>query len=60
MRLVVDWGGGTATVEGLGGDDDLDALVAAATAALVHGRDVGAVPVETLMRVATTVAARLG
>ena len=60
VRLVVDWGGGTATVEGLDRDDDLDALVAAGTAALVHGRDVGAVPLGSLMRVATTMAARLG
>jgi HAD superfamily hydrolase (TIGR01450 family) len=60
VRLVVDWGGGTGTVEGLDRHDDIDALVAAATAALVHGRDVGDVPVETLTRVATTVAARLG
>ena len=60
VRLAVDWGGETATVEGLGGDDHVDALVAAATAALIHGRDVGAVPVETLVRVATALAAHLG
>ena len=60
VRLLVDWGSGTATVAGLGGDDNLDAVVAAATAALVHGRDLGDVHVETLTRVATTVAALLG
>jgi len=61
VRLAVDWDGETATVEGLlGGDDHVDALVAAATAALIQGRDDGAVPVETLVRVATVLAAHLG
>jgi HAD superfamily hydrolase (TIGR01450 family) len=59
-RLVVHWGDATVTVEGLDRDDDLDALVAAGTAALVHGRDVGAVPLETLTRVGSAVAAHLG
>lgn len=60
VRLTIDWDGDTATVDGLGGDADVDALVAAATAALIHGRDVGTVPVETLIRVATALAAHLG
>jgi HAD superfamily hydrolase (TIGR01450 family) len=59
-RLIVEWGDGTATLDGLDRDADLDALVAAGTAAMVHGRDVGAVPVETLTRLATMVAAHLG
>jgi hypothetical protein len=57
VNLSVDWHSGVLRVtEG----DDPDALVAATTAALVHGRDVAGASVDALVRLAETAAARLG
>jgi len=57
VRLAVDWEAGEVAVSG--GDDE-DALVAAATAALVHARDAEGRFEAELSRVAATVAGRLG
>lgn len=56
-RLSVDWASGDV---GITGGDDPDALVAATTAALVHGRDVGGASAEVLARVARAATGRLG
>ena len=58
VRLSVTWEHGDAVVHCFE-PDDADGLVAAATAALVHGRDVVGAPAEVLVRVATAVAERL-
>ncbi|MEP6649506.1 MAG: HAD-IIA family hydrolase [Lapillicoccus sp.] len=58
LRLSVDWLSGDVTIRG-SGHDDADALVAAATAALVHGRDGAGAAVEVLSRVAEAATARL-
>jgi glycerol 3-phosphatase-2 len=57
VRLSVDWERGGVALEGA---DDADAAVAAATAALVHGRDVLGASVEVLVRVAEAATGRLG
>ena len=57
VSLSVDWASGD--LDAIGGDD-LDALVAATTAALVHGRDVVGASVDVLARLAESAAARLG
>ena len=57
VRLSVDWSGGDLTV--VAGEDP-DDLVAAATAALVHGRDVEGAPVDVLVRIAEAATQRLG
>jgi HAD superfamily hydrolase (TIGR01450 family) len=57
VSLSVDWrGGGLRVTSG----DDPDALIAATTAALVHGRDAEGTSVDGLVRMAETAAARLG
>jgi hypothetical protein len=58
VRLSVTWEHGDAVVHCFE-PDDADGLVAAATAALVHGRDVVGAPAEVLVRVATAVAEHL-
>jgi len=57
VSLSVDWRSGDLRVTD---GDDPDALVAATTAALVHGRDVAGASVDVLVRLAETAAARLG
>jgi hypothetical protein len=57
VSLSVDWASGVLRVTD---GDDPDALVAATTAALVHGRDVAGASVDALVRLAETAAARLG
>ena len=57
VSLSVDWRSGDLRVTD---GDDPDALVAATTAALVHGRDVAGASVDALVRLAETAAARLG
>jgi hypothetical protein len=56
VSLSVDWRSGDLRVTGT---DVPDALVAATTAALVHGRDVADASVDVLVRLAETAAARL-
>jgi hypothetical protein len=56
VSLSVDSRGGLRVTSG----DDPDALVAATTAALVHGRDAEGTSVDGLVRMAETAAARLG
>ena len=58
VRLSVGWNHGDVLVR-CSGADDADALVALATAALVHARDVVGAPAGVLVRVATTVAENL-
>jgi len=58
VRLSMAWEHGHALVR-CSGRDDADALVALATAALVHGRDVVGAPAGVLVRLATTVAEHL-
>lgn len=57
VSLSVEYAGGDLRV--ISGDDP-DALVAATTTALVHGRDDAGASVDALVRMAETAAARLG
>jgi HAD superfamily hydrolase (TIGR01450 family) len=58
VDLVVRWSSGEVDIHGAG--DDVDAMVAVATAALAYGRDKVGLAGDTLARVAGAVASRLG
>lgn len=59
VRLRVDWASAEVAVEGPTGEDDLDAVVTTAVAALVHARDEGSVAADVLDRVASRLMQRL-
>lgn len=60
VRLGVDWASAEVTLEGhRGADDDGDAVVTSAVAALVHARDEGGVAADVLARVGDRLMQRL-